>query len=108
MDTVENRKSTVQAIETSADRETGLVERQIQTWGNTGEGFQGLIIERIGTALEVRMAQEWGKRVERTAGYSKDDNRLRREFGIDLEPEVSESMAGSRADLRRQHEQQEP
>jgi len=34
----------------------------------------------------------------RRAGYSNDDDTLRREFGIDLEPEVSESARGSRAD----------
>jgi len=108
LDTIENRKWTGQAIEMSADREIGLVERQIQTWGNTGEQFRGLIIERIRTSQEVRIAQEQGKRVERTAGYSNDDNVLRREFEIDLEPEVSESTAGGRADLGRQHGQREP
>jgi len=64
------------------------VERQIQTWGNTGELFLGLIIERIRTSLEARIAQEPGKHVERTAGYSNDDDSLRQEFGIDLEREV--------------------
>ena len=45
------------------------------------------------------MAQERGKRAERTAGYSNHDDALRREFGIDLGPEVSESARGSSADL---------
>ena len=49
--------------------------------------------------MEAKIAQERGKRAERTAGYSNDDDALRREFGIDLEPEVSESARGSRADL---------
>jgi len=49
--------------------------------------------------LGAKIAQERGKRAERTAGYSNDDNALRQEFGIDLEPEVSESARGSRADL---------
>jgi len=49
--------------------------------------------------LGAKIAQERGKRAERTAGYSNDDDALRREFGIDLEPEVSESARGSRADL---------
>jgi len=92
----------------SADRERGLLEPQIQIGGDTGERFRGLIIERIRTFLERRIAQEWGKHVERTAGYSYDGDAFRWEFGIDLEPEVSESTAGSRTDLRRQHGQQEP
>ena len=91
----------------SADRKTGLLERQIQTWGNTGEQFQGLIIKRIRTALQARIAQERGKWVKRMAGYSNDDEALRQEFGIDLEPEVCESAAGGLADLGSQHEQQE-
>ena len=46
---------------------------------------------RIKTALGAKIAQEQEKRAERTAGYSNDHDALRREFGIDLEPEVSES-----------------
>jgi len=49
--------------------------------------------------LGAKIAQERGKRAERTAGYSNDDDALRGEFEIDLEPEVSESARGSRADL---------
>jgi len=49
--------------------------------------------------LGAKIAQERGKHAERTAGYSNDDDALRREFGIDLKPEVSESVRGSRADL---------
>jgi len=108
LDTVENRKCMGQAIETSADREPGLLEREIQTWGNTGKRFWGLIIERIMTSLKARIALEGGNRVERAAGYSNDDNVLRLEFGIDLEPEVSESTAGHCTDLRKQHGQREP
>ena len=67
------------------------MERQTQTWQNTGERFQGLIIERIKTALGAKIAQERGKRAERTAGYANDNDALRREFGIDREPEESES-----------------
>jgi len=51
------------------------------------------------TALGPEIAQERGKRAERTAGYSNDDDGLRREFVIDLEPEVSDSGGRSRADL---------
>jgi len=75
------------------------VEGPTQTWQNTGERLQCLFIARIKTALGAKIAQERGKHAERTAGYSNDDNALRREFGIDLEPEVSESARGSRADL---------
>jgi len=61
---VENSKCTGQARETSADRETGLRELQIQTSGNKGKLFRGLIIKRIMISLEARIAQEWGKRVQ--------------------------------------------
>jgi len=76
--------------------------------GNTGQRFRGLIIQRIRTSLEASSAQERGKRVERTAGYSNDEYALRRNFGIDLEPEVSESTACGRAVLEIQHGQREP
>ena len=49
--------------------------------------------------MGAKIAQKRGKRAERTAGYSNDDDVLGREFGIDLEPQVSESAQGSRADL---------
>jgi len=49
--------------------------------------------------LGAKIAQERGKRAERTAGYSNDDDALRREFGINLEPKVSELAWGSRANL---------
>ena len=75
------------------------MECQTQTWQNTGERFQGLIIAWIKTALGAKIAQERGKRAERTAGYSNDDDALRQEFGIDLELEVSQLARGSRADL---------
>ena len=48
--------------------------------------------------MEAKIAQERGKRAERTAGYSNDDNALRWEFGIDLEPEASQSAWGSFVD----------
>jgi len=108
LDTVENRKSTEQAIQTSADRKTGLVERQIQTLGNTGEQFRGRIIKCIRTSQEARIAHVRGMRVERTARYSNDNNELRWEFGIDLEPEVSEWTAGGRTDLGRQQGRRKP
>jgi len=73
-----------------------------------GERFQGLIIKCIRTSLDARIAQERGNRVERMAGYSNDYHALRREFEIELEPEVSELTAGSRADLGRQYRQPMP
>ena len=48
--------------------------------------------------MEDKIAPERGKRAERTAGYSNDDNALRWEFGIDLELEESQSAQGSFAD----------
>ena len=65
-----------------------MLERQTQTWQNTGERFEDLIIARIKTGLGAKMAQGRGKHAERTAGYSNDNDALRQEFGIDLEPEV--------------------
>jgi len=47
--------------------------------------------------LGANIAHERGNRAERTAGYFNDDDTWRREFEIDLEPEVSESARGSRA-----------
>ena len=49
--------------------------------------------------MGAKIAQERGKCAARTAGYSNDDDALRWEFGIDMEPEVSESARGSGADL---------
>jgi len=42
------------------------------------------------------------------ADYSNENDALRQEFGIDLEPDVLESTAGGSADLGRQHGQREP
>ena len=48
--------------------------------------------------MEAKIAQEWGKHAERTAGYSNDDNTLRQEFGIDLQSKASQSAQGSFVD----------
>ena len=69
---------------------------------------RGLRIKRIRTSLEARIAPEQGKHVERTAGYSNDDDPLRREFGIGVEPEVSESTEASPTDLGRPDGLREP
>jgi len=45
--------------------------------------------------LGAKIAQQRGKRAERTAGYFNNDNALRWEFGIDLKHEVSELGWGS-------------
>jgi len=103
LDTIENRRCTEQAIETFADRTTGLLEHEIQRWENTGKQFQSLIVKQIRTTLEARIAQEQGKCLARTAGYYDDDTVLRREFGFDLEPVVSELTTGDPTDLRRLH-----
>ena len=52
------------------------------------------MIRRIRTTLEARIAKERGKQVERTAGYSNDEEALRREFGIEPAPYEAESAGG--------------
>ena len=69
-----------------ANRKAGLLERQTQTWQNTGEHFQGLIIARIKTGLRANIAKERGKRADRTAGYSNHDDALRWELGLIWSP----------------------
>jgi len=73
-----------------------LLEHQIQTWDATGEVWHGRIIERIRTTLKARIDKEWGKHLERTEGYSTDEDALRREFGIDPEVDGSEAAGGLR------------
>lgn len=104
-DTLENRRYSLEG-DKSSNGKTGLLERQGQTWGGTGEVWRRRIIERIKTTLEARIAKERGKRAERTAGYSNDEDALRREFGSDPEVEGSEA-AGGRADTGRGHGQRE-
>ena len=84
----------------SASEKTGLLERQIQTWNGTEKVLRDHMIQRIRGTLEARIAREQGKQVERTAGYSNDEETLRREFGIEAGPDGLES-AGSVADDRR-------
>src|SRR5437899_12969668 len=81
-----------------ANGKIGVLEREIQSWGKTGNVWQDRIMERIRTTLEARMAKERGKRVERTTGYDNDEDALRREFGSDPEPDESE-VAGGPADI---------
>ena len=84
----------------SADEKTGLLQRQIQTWIGTEKFLRDRMIQRIRGTLEARIARERGKQVERTAGYSNDEEALRREFGMGPEPDGLES-AGGVADDRR-------
>ena len=79
-----------------------LLECQIQTWDSTGEVWRGRIIKRIRTTLKARIERERRKRVERTEGYSNNDDALRQEFGIDPEVDGSEA-AGSLRDAGRGH-----
>ena len=58
------------------------------------------MIQWIRVKLEARIGKERGKQVERTAGYSNDEEALRREFGIGPGPDGLES-AGGVADDRR-------
>jgi len=80
----------------------GLLERQIQTGDSTGEVWGGQIIAQIITALKARIENARGKDVERTEGYSNDEDALRREFGIDPEVDGSEA-AGCLRDAGRGH-----
>ena len=84
----------------SANQKTGLLERQIETWNGTEKDLRDHMIQRIRGTLEARIARERGKQVERTAGYSNDEEGLRREFGMGLGPGGFES-AGGVADERR-------
>lgn len=84
----------------SANEKTGLLERQIETWNGTEKVWQDRMIQRIRGTLEARIARERGKQVERTAGYSNDEEALRREFGMGPGPGGLES-AGGVADERR-------
>ena len=58
------------------------------------------MIQRIRRTLEARIRRERGKQVERTAGYSKYEEALRREFGMGPGLDELES-AGGVADDRR-------
>jgi len=57
--------------------------------------------------LGARIAMEWGKRVQRTAGYANDEHVLRWEFGSDTEMYELEA-AGGLADSGGGHGRQEP
>ena len=84
----------------SANEKTGLLERQIHTWNGTDNVWPDHMIQRIRGTLEARIARERGKQVERTAGYSNDQEALRQEFGMGPGPGGLES-AGGVADERR-------
>ena len=58
------------------------------------------MIQRIRVTFEARIARERGKQVERTAGYSNDEETLRREFRIGLGPDRLESASGVADDRR--------
>ena len=84
----------------SANKKTGLLERQIETRNGTEKVLRDQMIQRIRGRLEVRIAMEWGKQVERTTGYSNDEEALRWEFGMGPGPDGFE-FAGRIADERR-------
>ena len=52
------------------------------------------MIQRIRGTLEVRIARERGKQVQRTTGYSNDEKTLRWEFGMGPGPGGFESAGG--------------
>jgi len=78
----------------SANEKTGLLERQIETWNGTEKVWQDHMIQRVRGTLEARIARERGKQVERTAGYSNNEEALRREFGMGPGPGGLESAGG--------------
>ena len=80
-----DKKRPLETGDHQADGKTGLLERQLQTWGNTPELFQTRIIGRIKRSVEERIAKDGKTRVERTDGYSNNLDALHREFGIDPE-----------------------
>ena len=84
----------------SANEKTGLLERQIEMWNGTEKVLRDHMIHQIRGTLEARLAREWGKQVERTAGYSNDEEALRREFGMGPGPGGFKA-AGGVADKRR-------
>ena len=84
----------------SANEKTGLLERQIETWNGPEKVLRDHMIQRIRGTLEARIARELGKQIERTAGYSNDEEALRREFGMGPGLGGFES-AGGVADERR-------
>jgi len=61
----------------------------------------------VRTILEARIAKEWGKRVERTAGYDYDEEVLKREFGSDTKLDELQA-AGGLVDTGGGHGGQEP
>ena len=80
-----DKKRPLETGDHQADRKTGLLEHQLQTWGNTPKVFQTRIIWRIKRALEERIAKDGKTRLERTDRYSNNLDVLRQEFGIDPE-----------------------
>jgi len=61
----------------------------------------------VRTTLDARIAKEWGKPVERTAGYDNDEEVLKREFGSDTKLDELEA-AGGLVDTGGGHGRQEP
>ena len=61
----------------SSNEKTQLLERQIQTWNGTEKVLRDHMIQRIRGTLEARIARERGKQVERTAGYTNNEEALR-------------------------------
>ena len=78
----------------SANEKTDLLERQIETWNGTEKVLRDHMIQQIRGTLEARIARERGKQVERTAGYSNDEEALRQEFGMGPGPGEFESAGG--------------
>ena len=84
----------------SANEKTSLLESQIPTWNDTLKILRDRIIQRIRGPLEARIAKEWGKQVERTDGYSNDEEAFWQEFGMGPRPDELESASGVADDRR--------
>ena len=82
------------AVNGLPNEKTELLERQIQTWNGTEKVLRDHTIQRIRGTLDARIARERGKQVERTAGYSNDEQALRQELGMGPGPGGFESAGG--------------
>ena len=90
-----------------ANGKIGLLERQLRTWANTPAQFQALIVQRITSILEERIARGRKTRIESTVGYADNLDALRREFGINPVEAGSQSISVRGARTRSGDSQQE-
>ena len=80
---------------------TGMFKRQLDTWAKR-RGFQTRTITRIRERLEEKIGRERNTGVERTMGYSDNQDALRWEFGMGPEEPDSQFIqypAGGQEDI---------